>query len=89
MPVVDRFMVQSYRRDKIGELVANEPQLASSPQEAVAMAELMQHRASGVLAYHWKGDMRTGEQGRLRVLKRAGALPMPVLEQIYSAATPY
>ena len=89
MPVVDRFMVQVFRRNRDGELVGDDPIQTGSPEEAVTKAESLEKRASGVLAYRWKGDMRTGEQGRLTVLKRSGALPLPVLEQIYSAATPY
>ena len=89
MPVVDRFLVQVFRRDRNGDLIGEDPIQTSSPEEAILKAKLLEKRASGVLAYRWKGDMRTGEQGRLIVLKRSGALPWPVLEQVYSAATPY
>ncbi len=63
--------------------------MASSPEDAVLRVEAIANRASGAVAYSWQGDMRTGELGRLRVLKRVGVLPCRFLEQIYSAATPY
>lgn len=89
VPVVERFMFQAFRRNRAGDLVADEPVQAASPEEAVAKAETIENRVAGVLAYRWQGDMRTGEEGRLVVLKRSGVLPLPVLEQVYSAATPY
>jgi hypothetical protein len=89
VPVVDRFLVQVVRRNGSGELVADDPIRMSGPDEAISKAEAMQDRASGVIAYSWRGDMRTGELGRLIVLKRAGVLPLSILEQVYSAATPY
>lgn len=89
MPVVERFLVQVFRRDSEGDLIGGEPIQAPSPEEAISKAEALEKRAAGVLAYKWKGDMRTGEQGRLVILKRFGVLPLPVLEQVYSAATPY
>lgn len=89
VPVVERFMVQVFRRDGEGDLIGDEPIQEPSPEAAVSKAEALEKRATGVLAYKWRGDMRTGEQGRLVILKRFGVLPLPVLEQVYSAATPY
>lgn len=89
MPVVERFMFQTFRRDRAGDLIGEEPIQASSPEEAISRAEAVENRVAGVLAYKWKGDMRTGEQGRVVILKRFGVLPLPVLELMYSAATPY
>jgi hypothetical protein len=89
VPVVERFMFQAFRRNRSGDLVADEPVQTPSPEDAVIQAEAIEKRVAGVLAYRWKGDMRTGEQGRLVVLRRSGVLPLPVLEQLYSAATPY
>lgn len=89
MPVVDRFMVQAFRRNPTGELIADDPIQTSSPEEAIQKAKTIEQRVSGVLAYRWKGDMRTGEDGRLTILTRVGVLPLLILEQVYSAATPY
>lgn len=89
MPVVDRFMVQVFRRRKSGELIGDDPIQTSSPEEAIAKARKYENRVPGVLAYSWKGDMRTGEVGKLIVLMRCGVLPLHVLEQVYSAVAPY
>ncbi|WP_342106331.1 hypothetical protein [Methylobacterium sp. SI9] len=89
MPVVERFMFQVFRRNNEGDLIGDDPVQMPSPEEAVIQAEALEQRVAGGLVYKWKGDMRTGEQGRLVVLKRFGVLPLPVLEQLYSAATPY
>jgi hypothetical protein len=89
VPVVERFLVQVFRRDIEGDLIGDDPIQEPSPEAAVSKAEALEKRVAGVLAYKWRGDMRTGEQGRLVILRRFGVLPLPVLEQLYSAATPY
>lgn len=89
MPVVERFLVQVFRRDSEGDLIGDDPIQEPSPEAAVSKAQALEKRVAGVLAYKWRGDMRTGEQGRLVILKRFGVLPLHVLELLYSAATPF
>ncbi|WP_456016708.1 hypothetical protein [Methylorubrum populi] len=76
MPTLTRFMVQSYRQDKQGELVADEPLKFHCPYEARAQMERLAKNRAGVVAYSWVGDMKTGELGRINLLSRSGSLPV-------------
>ena len=75
MPTLTRFTMQSYDRNRKGDLVADEPRQLSSPQEAIEAAAGVADRKAGVVAYMWRGDPKTGETGAISVLSRFGALP--------------
>lgn len=76
MPVVARFTVQGYVHGRDGDLVADEPIRCESPEEAREKAAALAERKAGIVAYWWNGDMRTGEEGRIRLLMHDGELPL-------------
>lgn len=68
-------MVQAYRRDDDGDLIAEEPLQFHCPDEARQRLEELSDRRAGVVAYSWIGDMKNGETGRISLLSVSGALP--------------
>lgn len=68
-------MVQGYKADAEGALIADEVVRLPSPDAARAYAQRLADRRDGVIAYEWRGEPSTGEDGKLKPLLYAGALP--------------
>jgi hypothetical protein len=79
VPTIERFMVQAYREGVGGGLEPDEPMRAPSAADAIRIAEGIQQKRVGVVAYAWRGDPKNHEIGKLVVLKQIGVLPFCVL----------
>ncbi|UYW25717.1 hypothetical protein OKC48_20955 [Methylorubrum extorquens] len=75
MPTLTRFMVQAYKRDEGGDLIAEEPLQFHCPDEARQRLSDLSNKRAGVVAYSWIGDMKTGETGKINLLCVSGSLP--------------
>ena len=78
MTILIRFMSQGYMRLDDGLLRAEEPKRFLTPSEAIEEAERPAARRSGAVAYKWVGDERTGEIGRISLLRHVGVIPVYV-----------
>lgn len=75
MPVLERFSVQAYSLNQDGSLSASDVVRLHSPEAAEAYARDLAERKDGVIAYEWRGDLGTGEEGKLKPLHHQGVLP--------------
>jgi hypothetical protein len=69
------YVVQAFRREETGELVAETPEAAKDEAHARERALRLKDRYAGVIAFSRTGDMDLGEYEDAVVLARFGSIP--------------
>lgn len=69
------FVVQPFRKDEDGMLVAGEPQQAQSEDQARRRAQKIAPEFDGVIAFARSGDQSIGEYEPAKIIAKLGAVP--------------
>jgi hypothetical protein len=74
--MITYYVVQSFQASKRGVLVADQPVLVKSAEEASAKARRLSEVRAGVVAFSRTGDATTGEYEDAVVIASYGRMPV-------------